>query len=374
VNRVLSSNRLSYGPFTRRFERAFAAAHGARYASFMNSGTDALRIALAAMKRRYGWRVGDEVLVPAVTFVATANIVIQNQMKPVFVDVDRRTYNIDPSKIEEKLTRRTRAVIPVHLMGLPCDMDPIWDLARRHRLKILEDSCEAMFATYRGKKVGSLGDAAAFSTYVAHFLVTGVGGIATTNNRALAVDIRSLMNHGRDPIYLSIDDDQDVSEKKLARIVRGRFRFVALGYSSRCTEMEAALGLAQLEERERIIRGRRRVAERYNRALAEFDDRLQLPTDTDASRHMYMLYPLVLRRENKWGLVYHLEKNGIETRDLMPLLRAPLYRKLYGNPEKRYPVARWINRSGFYIGCHHDLTLRQQDYVIGKIRAYFRKH
>jgi len=253
VNEVLESNRLSYGPFSRRFEEGFASAHDCKYAAFMNSGTDALRIALAAMKTLYGWKDGDEVLVPAITFVATANIVLQNAMTPVFVDVDPKTYNLDPNKIEERLTARTRAMIPVHLMGLPCDMDPLLALCKKHNLQMLEDSCESMFATYKGRKVGSFGAVGTFSTYVAHFLVTGVGGLTTTNDPELDRDIRSLMNHGRDTAYLNIDDDKGLSCDKLEKVVAARFRFVQLGYSSRCTEMEAALGLAQLEEKDDII-------------------------------------------------------------------------------------------------------------------------
>ena len=155
LNQVIRSSRLSYGPFSRRFEDAFARVHDCRFAFFCNSGTSALHIALAALKEEHGWADGDEVIVPAVTFVATANIVLHNRMTPVFVDVDRATYNIDPALIEAKITPRTRAIIPVHLMGLPADMDPILAIAKKHNLKVIEDSCETVFARYKGKKVGS---------------------------------------------------------------------------------------------------------------------------------------------------------------------------------------------------------------------------
>lgn len=372
VNDVLNRNRLSYGHYSKRFESEFAKAHGVAYACFVNSGTDALRIGLAAMKEYYGWRDGDEVIVPAVTFVATSNIVIQNQMTPVFVDVDPRTYNIDHHKIAASLTKRTRTIIPVHLMGLPCDMEPIIELAVRHNLKVIEDSCEAMFASYKGKKVGSFGDVAAFSTYIAHFLVTGVGGLATTNNRELALMIRSLMNHGRDHAYLSIDDDNDVDFDELLNIVKKRFHFVRLGYSSRCTEMEAAIGLAQLEESDAIINSRKQIASKFNEQLSDLADHIQLPYEPSETTHSYMLYPLVLRNEAKDGLVCHLEKNNIETRDLMPLLSQPVYKKLFGELEEKFPIAQWLNRCGLYIGCHSYLTPDEQDYVIEKIHEYFK--
>ena len=372
VNQVLRSNRLSYGPFSKRFESAFAQEHDVRFASFMNSGTDALRIALAALKAKYRWRDGDEVIVPAVTFVATANIVLQNQMNVVFADVDPLTYNIDPAQLKRRVTKRTRAVIPVHLMGLPCDMKPIWEICRRHKLKIIEDSCETMFATYYGKKVGSLGDIGAFSTYVAHYLETGVGGLTTTDDPDLAVRIKSLMNHGRDSIYLSIDDDKGKKGNALLDVAKRRFRFVRLGYSSRCTEMEAAIGLAQLQEKNTIVKGRRRIAEQYTEAFRDLQDQIQLPMEPKGRTHMYMLYPLVLRHKSKWGLIRHLESQGVETRELMPMINQPIYRKLFGNLEKKFPVARWINQGGLYLGCHQFLTAPQQSRVITSVRSYLR--
>jgi len=176
---VISSNRLSYGPFSKKFEQKFAKAHGTRFGLFMNSGTSALQVALAALKEKYQWKDGDEVLVPAATFIATSNVILQNNLTPVFVDVDEATYNIDPSLIENKITKRTRCIIPVHLFGLPCDMKPIMNIAKRHNLRVLEDSCETMFAKDQGKSVGSFGDIACFSTYVAHLIVTGVGGVGS---------------------------------------------------------------------------------------------------------------------------------------------------------------------------------------------------
>lgn len=337
----------------------------------MNSGTDALRIGLAALKLKYKWKDGDEVLVPAVTFVATANIVIQNNLKPVFVDVDLSTYNINPYKIEEKITQKARAIIPVHLMGLPCDMDPIWEIAKKYNLCILEDSCETMFADYKGKKVGSLGDIGTFSTYVAHFLETGVGGFTTTNDRDLAIRIKSLMNHGRSPDYLRIDDDQGKKGKELYRVVKNRFTFIEVGYSSRCTEMEAALGLAHLQEKQKIIDGRRAIANYYQRHLSDLEEYIQLPTEPPDRTHMYMLYPILVKKGSKTGLVNFLEKHKIETRDLMPLICQPIYKRLFGNLEKKYPIAERINRSGFYIGCHQFLTRPEQNFVIDKFHEYF---
>lgn len=372
VNEVLDSNRLSYGPFHRRFEAAFAAEHDSKHSVFCNSGTSALQIALQALKEKHGWADGDEVIVPSVTFIATSNIVLHNRMVPVFADVDPRTYTLDPAKFEAAITPKTRAVIPVHLLGLPADMDPISAIARKRGLSIIEDSAETMFARYKGRKVGSLGDIGCFSTYIAHYIVTGVGGLATTSDPDLAVRLRSLMNHGRDSIYLSIDDDKDATGQKLHEIVAKRFQFVSVGHSYRATELEAALGLAQLEEKDGIVAARTGMAARLSAGLKEFEGRLQLPFSPPDRDHTFMLYGLVLKNEDKAPLVNFLEDRGVETRDLLPLLNQPVYKKLFGDLESKNPVAKSLNRSGFYIGCHQYMTANDADYVIAQFREYFR--
>lgn len=372
VNEVLDSNRLSYGPFHRRFEAAFAAEHDSKHSVFCNSGTSALQIALQALKEKHGWADGDEVIVPSVTFIATSNIVLHNRMVPVFADVDPRTYTLDPAKLEAAITPKARAVIPVHLLGLPADMDPIAAIARKGGLSIIEDSAETMFARYKGRKVGSLGDIGCFSTYIAHYIVTGVGGLATTSDPDLAVRLRSLMNHGRDSIYLSIDDDQDATGARLHEIVAKRFQFVSVGHSYRATELEAALGLAQLEEKDAIVAARTGMAARLSAGLKEFESRLQLPFSPPDRDHTFMLYGLVLRNEDKAPLVNFLEDRGVETRDLLPLLNQPVYKKMFGDIESKHPVAKHLNRSGFYIGCHQYMTANDADYVIAQFREYFR--
>lgn len=373
VNEVLRSNRLSYGPFSQKFERGFAKAHDCRFAFFCNSGTSALHIALAALKEHYGWEDGSEVIVPAVTFVATANVVLHNRMTPVFADVDRATYNIDPKLIEARVTPKTRAVIPVHLFGLPCDMDPILDIARRRRLKVIEDSCETVFASYRGRKVGSLGDIGCFSTYVAHYIVTGVGGFATTNDPALAVRLRSLMNHGRDSIYFQIDDDKGAAGARLHEIVAKRFSFTSVGHSFRCTELEAAIGLAQLEIKNRIIQARKTNARALFDGLSDLQDRLQLPTVPEGREHMFMMFPIVVKSGEKTPLINFLEDRGIETRDMMPLVSQPVYRRMFGDLEPEYPAARWINRGGFYVGCHQFLSKSDVRFIVDAVHRFFKK-
>ena len=363
VNTVLDTNRLSYGPFSKKFEDLFAKTHNSKFGIFSNSGTSALQLALHTLKEIHNWEDQAEVIIPAVTFVATANIVIQNNMKPIFVDVEKDTYHIDPKLIEEAITEKTKAIIPVHLFGMPCDMEKIMEIANKNNLKVIEDSCECMFARHHEKSVGSFGDISCFSTYAAHLLITGVGGLNLTNNQEYATKLRSLMNHGRDSSYLSIDDDKDKTEEELKEIVKKRFSFVSLGYSYRCTEMEAAIGLAQLEDYETMIKKRREKASYLIENLKQYEDKIQLPKIRDNTEHSFMMFPIVMKNETKERMVNYLEKNGIETRDMLPLTNQPIYEKI-GIKEEDYPNSKWINENGFYIGSHQDLSQEDLDHII----------
>lgn len=372
LQQVIDSNRLSYGPMTREFERRFAELHGCKYAVFCNSGTSALHMALAVLKEKCGWLDHTEVLVPAITFIATSNIVLHNRMWPVFVDVDPKTYTIDPFLMEKKITEHTKAIIPVHVGGLPCDMRNIMKVADQYGLRVIEDSCEAMFARVDGEEVGSFGDIGCFSTYVAHLIVTGVGGLATTNDADLMDRLRSYMNHGRDTTYLSIDDDDDPN--KLKNIIPKRFSFVRQGHSFRATELEAAIGLGQLEQVGMILNKRKKVADYYNNMLDRLQEVLQLPTIPEGHTHSYMFYPIVMKKEPKQNIVQFLEQKGIETRDLLPITNQPYYQRLFGKDIlSGYPNAEMINECGFYIGCHQELSLDDVHYVVRCFYEYFKR-
>jgi len=180
VMHALVTGRLSAGPFMAEFESRFAAMHERKHAAMCNSGTGALQLALQALKERYGWTDGAEVIVPAVTFVATVNIVYFNGLTPVLVDIDPLTYTMDPAAAEAAITERTVAIIPVHLFGQPADMTTIMDVARRHGLRVIEDSAEATGVRHRGQMVGSFGDFGCFSTYMAHLVTTGVRAVAAS--------------------------------------------------------------------------------------------------------------------------------------------------------------------------------------------------
>lgn len=369
VNQVLDTGRISYGPLSRQFEQQFAALHQRQFAVVSNSGTSSLLVALEALKEQYKWRNGDAVLVPSVTFVATVNTIIQARLRPIIVDVERDFYGLDPALIEEAITPRTRAILPVHLFGMPCDMTTISEIAQAHDLKVIEDSCECMFVEHNGKMTGSWGDISCFSTYVAHLMTTGVGGFSLTDDDDLAILMRSLVNHGRDGIYISIDDGRGLAGEALKEVISRRFRFERVGHSFRITELEAALGLAQLEGWQAMIAARQSNAYYLTKYLKDYDDQIQLPRVRPYTGHAFMMYPIVCRHEHKAALCAWLEERGIETREMLPLTNQPVYSQWLN--EDDYPAAAWINDGGFYIGSHQGLTRDDLDYMIEAIQGYF---
>jgi dTDP-4-amino-4,6-dideoxygalactose transaminase len=374
VNDALDHNRLSRGPYTDRFESEFSRLHGCKHGLFMNSGTSALQVALVALKEVHGYADGDEVIVPATTFIATSNIVIQNNLTPVFVDVDPFTFNIDPRKIEEKLTSKTRCIIPVHLFGLPAEMKWIRDIAKHRGLQIIEDSCETMFATLDGQSVGSFGDIGCFSTYVAHLIVGGVGGLVTTNDPKLNEICKSLMQHGRDSIYTNIDQDDNADDALLKQMIERRYSFERVGYSYRATELEAAVALSELERWEENIGRRRFSAARLTDLLKDLSGVLQLPVTPVGFEHSYMMFPMVFYEGYERNpFLWYLEKNGIETRYLFPLLTQPVYRTLFPGQAEKYPIAQYLAEHGFFIGMHQGLLTEDIEYISEVIHDYFKK-
>ena len=359
IGNILTSGRISYGGHCKLFEQSFATFHDRKFGILSNSGTSSLQVALQTLKEIHGWEDGDEVIVPAATFVATINIVYHNRMTPVLADVQPGTWAIDPNRIEDAITPKTRCIIPVHPFGQPADMKAIQFLAWRHGLKTIEDSCECVGAMHEGYSVGSWSDISCFSFYVAHIITTGVGGMSCTSNPDYASYMRSLVNHGRDNNYISMDDsDPD----RLKEVIGKRFSFPRIGHSFRIIEFEAALGLEQLDRIDSIITKRG--------ALASFlRDKLHGHIDTLESRpattNSWMMFPMIAQGDKK-ELCEHLEKNGIETRDCLPLTNQPAY----DFDEDAYPFAKLLNENGFYVGCHQDLDFDDMRYIATIIKEF----
>lgn len=379
IRRILDSNQVSPGKYVKRFETEFAAYHGADHGLFVNSGTDALRIALATLKEVEGWKGGDEIIVPALTFVATLNIVLQNNLKPKLVDVCTHDYGLDRHLLwrARRDSSNVKAVIAVHLFGEPCLTNgavtpwmTIPEICADYGWKLIEDSCETMGVS----KIA--GDIACYSTYVAHLIATGIGGLAITNNETYAEVMRSYANHGRDPYYIPGFRKPDLTKELLQK----RFKFDRIGYSSRMTEFEAALGLGQLYRLDAHIKQRRAISQKLSSGLAPFLDYLRFSsygTDDNGSfdnvPHAFMMYPIEVREDtgiDKWDLCLHLEKNGIETREMLPLINQPCYKDLNINP-KDFPIADRVNRNGFYIGCHPGMTDDDIRQVLDTFEQFF---
>ncbi len=343
---VLESGWLSRHKYLPEFEQAVARIHGQQHGIMMNSGTDALRIGLSTLKEVYEWPDGSEVIIPSVTFVATANAVLQTGLKPVFADVDRNTYNIAPAQIAAQIRTSTVALIAVHLFGLPADMPAVIALARKHNLRVLEDSCEC-FGVHKIQ-----GDMAAFSFFMSHHITTGVGGVLTTNEPRLDGVARSFQNHGR------VDDGT-------------RFEFGRIGYSSRATEMEAALGCGQLKTWPENLRRRQEIASKIQIDLAQPPyTPIQIPGPLDPQRSSWMMFPIVLREGSRDALMQHLRDNGIESRQMMPLINQACYKHLV--KEDDYPVAQWINQNGLCLPCHPFMTDEQVDYLVECVKVFFK--
>jgi dTDP-4-amino-4,6-dideoxygalactose transaminase len=368
---VFDSGQFSPGPRIREFEDKFAKLHEAKHAIFLNSGTDALRMGLLALKEKYGWKDGDEVIVPALTFVATVNVILQAGLKPFFVDVNSSDYLMNPNSNWEweqgtnQPAKNIVAIMPVHLFGKSCSAC-IFERAREKGWKVVEDSCETILNSIQG-------DVSCHSTYMAHHLVTGVGGFALTNDGELNLLMRSYANHGRNVSYLpghtpSMFDEKPKEPLWLKNQIRKRFQFDRIGYSCRGTEFEAALGLSQLDGLQENALQRWRNAKKLIKALGGFSE-LVLPALEHNRPNTFMMFPIVIKEDSKidkYSLCLHLEEHGIETRDMMPITNQPCYQI----NEAAFPVAGWVNRCGFYISCNPDLT----DEDIEQIRKAFESH
>ncbi len=285
VSAVLDSGMIASGPKTREFEEAFADYVGARYAVATTSGTTALHTGLLSL----GVGSGDEVIVPSFSFIATANAVLFCGATPVFCDVDPDTFTIDVSQIEDLVTDRTKAVMPVHLYGQPADMAPLMDLARRHDLHVIGDACQAHGASYRGRMVGSFGDLECFSFYPTKNMTTGEGGMITTDSEEIADLAASIRNHGR------------------AQTERG-YAHDKVGYNYRMTDIAAAIGLQQLERLPGLNEKRKRNATMLNERLGDADG-VVTPAVLDDVEHVYHQY--TLRCDDRAKVIEHMEQNDV---------------------------------------------------------------
>ncbi|TCX48569.1 DegT/DnrJ/EryC1/StrS family aminotransferase [Dehalobacter sp. 14DCB1] len=323
----LKSNWISKGPKTGEFEKRFAEYIGVKHAIALNSCTAGLHIALLAA----GVGAGDEVITTAMTFAASANVIIHCGATPVLVDIDPKTMNIDPVKIEEKITAKTKAIIPVHLAGLPCEMDEIMVIAKKYNLFVLEDAAHGTYTKYKDRMVGTIGDAAAFSFYATKNLATGEGGMVTTNDDALANKMRVLSLHG-----MSRNAWNRFSEKG-----SWYYEIEYPGYKYNMTDIQAAMGMTQLAKLESMQARREVIWQRYNAAFSKLPE-LEVPADFDYARHARHLYMIRLNLDklavDRAAFIELLKEENIGTSvHYIPLPYHPYYRDTFGYKPGDFP-------------------------------------
>jgi perosamine synthetase len=337
----------SAGRFIDLFEQRFAEVAGTRHAIATNNGTTALHLALAAL----GVGPGDEVIVPSLTYVATANAVRYCGAVPVLADVDPRTMCIDPVDVARRITRRTVAVIPVHLYGHPADMTALRQLAEHHGLALVEDAAEAHTATWEGRPVGSLGTAGVFSFFGNKVLTTGEGGAVTTDDDALAARLRLLRGQGMDP--------------------QRRYWFPVVGFNYRMTNIAAALGCAQMEQLSEFLLRRQEIAERYDAHLAGTPGIVTPWTDPRATRVNWLytvLLPEHASSEDRDRVIAELAGDGIETRPVFhPMHTLPPYLQ-----EDTFPVSGMLGRRGISLPTHVNLSDDDVDHVVEHLLRHLR--
>ncbi len=346
VNQVLKSGMLSQGPKVAELEKDWAEYCGTKHALAVNSGTAAIHAALFAT----GIQTGDEVITTPFSFIATINPIIMLGAKPVLVDIDRETFNIDSTKIEAAITSRTKAIMPVHLYGQPADMTKIQDIANRNNLTIIEDSCQAIGAEYKGKKAGNLGSLGCFSLYATKNIMCGEGGIVTTNDDEHAKLIRQFRQHG----------------------MSGSYQYEHLGYNYRLTDLQAAIAVEQLKKVDKFTKARQDNAEFFDEHLKNVSS-IVTPNPTSDRTHVYHQYTLVISDKCRFSrdeIVKKLKEQGIVAGVYYP---QPLHHiehiaKITGRHPGDFPITEELTKKVLSLPVHPMLTPEDRETIVGAIK------
>lgn len=338
----------SAGKYILEFESSFSKFCNTKYGITTSNGTTALHLALVAA----GIGPGDEVLIPSMTFVATANAVTYTGATPVFIDSEMETWNLDPEKIKEKINSRTRAIIPVHLYGHPANMGIIMAIARKYKLLVIEDAAEAHGALYKGKKVGSIGDAACFSFYGNKIITTGEGGMIVTNNKLFADKVKMLRDHG-------------ASKKR-------KFYHPTLGFNYRMTNLQAALGLAQMMRIDEFIDRKISIARLYEQFLRPLVPDIVLQPQMDWAKNVFWMYSILIPykgKKNRDFVVKQLRKKGIDSRPFFfPVHLTPRYKT-----EDKLPNAEYLGKTGMNLPSSVSLEESKIEFICKKITEILKK-
>ena len=320
---------------------------------------------------------GDEVIVPAATFASVASPVIQTGLKPVFVDVDKNSYNIDPKEVQKAISDKTKVIMPVHSLGNPADIKAIMEIADEKGIYVVEDCCESHGAEVDGKKIGSFGHMSTISYFVAHNITTGEGGMISTNSEEFNDVLRSLREFGR----ISQKDNEKnrfIRDEKLGYYDK-RYVHERLGYNFRMTDPEASFGIIQLEKLDKFNGIRIKNAYNLTRKLNKFEKYFQLPVCSPNTKHTFYGYVIVIKPDAPFGreeIINYLENNLIETRPFLGgcLPDQPAFRKENIKVIGNLPVSRHLRDNAFFIGCHPGIGENQIDYVVEKISSFVKNH
>lgn len=350
VVKVLKSDWLTQGPKVLEFEKALAKCCGAKYAVAVSSGTAALHLAYLAA----GLGKRDEVITTPNTFVATTNMLLAVGAVPVFCDIRMDTYNIDEDEIEKYITKKTRAIVPVHFAGQPCNMDKILKLAKKYNLLVIEDACHALGAEYKNRKVGSIGDMTIFSFHPVKSITTGEGGAVLTNNEAFYKKLLHLRTHG-------IKKDKD-----------GFNVMTELGYNYRLTDIQAVLGLSQLKKLDKFLEQRHRIVSWYNAELGDIKE-IALPVelaDTRSAWHIYVIRTKDTKTRN--SSANFLKQSGIGVNFHYPSVYSHPYYRKNGNRKTKLANEEIYCKSCLTIPLYPTLTLQNVKYVSEKIKTFYK--
>jgi perosamine synthetase len=369
IRKPLESGWVVQGPYTKEFEEKWSKFTGAKHSIAVTSCTTALHLSLAAL----GLQPDDEVIVPAFTWIATANVVEHLKAKVVFCDINLITFNIDVSQIEEKITPKTKAIIPVHLFGLSADMDPILKIAQKHNLWVVEDAACGFGAKYKGKYIGALGDTGCFSFHPRKAITTGEGGMITTNNDELAEKMRSMRDHGA-----SMSDFQRHHGAKPYLLAEHPYA----GFNYRMTDIQASLGVTQMERADDILNERQALAKKYSEALKELDF-FQLPYENDSYEHGYQSYPCMFDinnadlnniksvNEKRNMFMDALQNDGVSTRPATHAVHMlQYYREKYEVRPEDFPIAFIANECSISFPLFNGLKEDEQKFVIKTIEKH----
>ncbi len=353
VTETLKSGVLSLGPKTTRFEKDFAKKNKTKFAVAVNSGTSGLHLAMRAA----GIGAGDEVITSAFSFVASANCIMYVGAKPVFIDIDPVTYNLDPSKIEAAITKKTKAILVVHIFGQSADMGAIVKIAKKHKLKIIEDACESIGATHQGQLTGTFGESAVFAFYPNKQMTTGEGGMIVTSQPQVAAFCRSLANQGRGANMSWLDHQY-------------------LGYNYRLDEMSAALGIVQLKRLNSLIKKRRQVAAWYNQLLAKYPELVSYPRTAKGNTHTWFVYVVELAKGlDRDRVIIDLAKRGVASKPYFPSIHLfSFYRETFGYKPGAFPISEAKSKQTLALPFYIDLNKKDVQHIVSTLVMVLKKY